>query len=226
MSDNFLEKDVPTSVAKQEPVETTAIAKVSIETNGKGLALRNLEDMYRFGQYVVKSGIAPKSFDTPEKVIIAIQSGAEQGMGPMRSLQSFCVINGMAKLFGDAPLARVRESGLLEYINEYIDGKGDERVAICTTKRKGDPEPKITRFSIKDAKQANLLGKGPWVAYLERMLMFRARSFNLRDNFPDALCGAGIAEEYEGHDFTDVSATVQAPKSAVLLEDKEKPDGV
>jgi len=208
---------------------TTAITKRTIETGNRGLALRTIEDIYRFAKCVVASGLAPSSYKTPEQIIIAVQTGAEMGMPPMRSLQSFCVVNGAARMFGDAPLARVRESKLLEYIKENIEGEGDEMVAICETKRKGDPEAKITRFSVADAKVAGLWEKRgrngqdtPWITYPKRMLTFRARSLNLRDNFPDALAGATIAEEYEGVELNgngipDIGDA--KPKSAALLED-------
>jgi len=204
----------------------TAIATRTIEAGNRGLALRSIDDIYRFAQCVVRSGLAPSSYTTPEQIIIAVQTGAEMGMPPMRSLQSFCVINGAARMFGDAPLAKVRESKQLEYIKEHIEGEGDDRIAVCETKRKDDPNPKITKFSVADAKLAGLWGKvgrtgkpTPWVLYPERMLTYRARSFNLRDNFPDALAGATIAEEYEGVEMNGFSIPDAKPKSAALLEE-------
>ena len=66
-----------------------------------------------------------------------------------------------------------------------------------------------SEFSVQDAKRAGLWGKmsasgkpTPWVLYPDRMLLFRARGFNLRDNFGDVLKGSieqvpgPIAREY------------------------------
>jgi len=185
--------------------------QLPIVANGRGLQLRNMDDMWRFACAVCKSGLAPKSFIQPEQVLIAMQTGAELRMPPMRSLQSFCVVNGQARLWGDAPLALVRQSGLMEYIRERVEGEGSNMVAICETKRKGDPEPVITEFSVEDAKLAGLWGKaGTWKSYPKRMLKYRARSFNLRDNFPDAFGGATIAEEYEGVDMPTAAVTPDA----------------
>ncbi|HEX5244371.1 MAG TPA: hypothetical protein VFW23_13995, partial [Tepidisphaeraceae bacterium] len=48
------------------------------------------------------------------------------------------------------------------------------------SKRAGGINAVIRRFTIGDAKKAQLLGKsGPWVQYQERMLMWRSRGFNL-----------------------------------------------
>lgn len=171
--------------------------KKTIMASNRGLQLRTFDDMQRFANCVVGSTLAPKSFKTSAQVVIAIQSGAELGMTPMRALGSFCVINGAARLHTDAPLALVRQSGLMEYIKETIEGTGDEMVAVCVTKRKGDPEQMRTEFSVEDAKTANLWKKsGTWQSHPKRMLKYKARSFNLRDNFPDCLGGATIAEEY------------------------------
>jgi len=57
------------------------------------------------------------------------------------------------------------------------------------------------RFSVSDAKAANLWGKsGPWTNYPKRMLELRARAFALRNMFPDVLLGCAIAEELDGVD--------------------------
>ena len=167
-----------------------------IEANGGGLVFRRMDDMFRFAKYVQVSGLAPKSFDTPEKILVAMQAGAELGMKPMRALQSIAVINGRPSLWGDAALGLVKASGLCEYVKERIvDEKGD-KVAYCVSKRKDEADELETRFSTDDAKTADLWGKsGTWTTYPERMLKYRARGFNLRDNFPDVLCGFHIAEE-------------------------------
>jgi hypothetical protein len=200
----------------------TQLAK-SIQVNGRGLVLSSIEDMYRFAECVAQSGLAPSSFRTPAQVVIALQTGAELGMPPMRSLQSFCVVNGQARLWGDTPLALVRQSGQLKQIKEWIEGEGDNMVAHCETHRKGDPEPKVTTFSVEDAKAAGLWGKGgTWRGYPKRMLQYRARSFNLRDNFPDCFGGASIAEEYEGIEPPQESPTPQvAPR-----EERKPAEGV
>ena len=217
-------------MAKDKEKKKEEEPKLPILANGRGLALRSMEDMWRFAKAVQESGLAPSSFQRPEQILIAIQTGAELGMPPMRSLQSFCVINGQARLWGDASLALVRQSGLMEYIKEWLEGNkdndgkiilDDETIAYCETKRKGDPEPKITYFSVEDAKQAGLWGKKsssgkpmPWSQYPKRMLQLRARSFNLRDNFPDAFGGASIAEDFMGAEIPEPSHEADTPKRA------------
>lgn len=174
--------------------------KQPIAATDSGLSLRSLDDMWRFASMVIKSGLAPSAYKTPEQVCIGIQYGAEIGMSPMQSLQSIAVINGRATLWGDAIPGLVLGSGLVESLNETITGEGDKIVATCTAKRRGCEEPFVRTFSVQDAKSAGLWDKaGPWRQYPKRMLAMRARSFCLRDGFADVLRGVQVREEIEDY---------------------------
>jgi hypothetical protein len=161
----------------------------------RGVQLTSLDEMGRFCLGVVKSRLAPKGFDTPEAVMVAVQRGLEIGLSPMQALDSICLINGRPCIYGDAPLAIAMGRPDFADCEETLSGSGDAMEAECTIKRKGRAD--LTRtFSVADAKKAGLWGKaGPWTQYPKRMLQMRARSWALRDAFPDALKGIGIAEE-------------------------------
>lgn len=196
---------LPTTTGKDAAVAAEqALETLPIVLGGKGVQLTSLDEMYRFAKCVVLSGLAPKGMSKVETVMIAIQMGLELGLTPMSALQNIGVINGVPSIFGDAALALVRASGLLEDFWEVIRGDGDARVAICFSKRKGYSKGRETSFSVDDAKQAKLwMRKGrdgqstPWVTYPERMLQWRARGFNLRDNFGDVLKGLKTTEEVQ-----------------------------
>ncbi|GIV50961.1 MAG: hypothetical protein KatS3mg038_1482 [Candidatus Kapaibacterium sp.] len=58
---------------------------------------------------------------------------------------------------------------------------------------------RCAHFRVKDAKLAGLWAKpGPWQQFPHRMLQMRARSWALRDTFPDVLRGVVAAEELIG----------------------------
>jgi hypothetical protein len=174
------------------------VQRSTIGMGERGIQLRSIEDAYRFSTAVVKSNLAPASFKTPEAVMIAVQYGMELGMTPMKALQSIAVVNGRPTIWGDAALALVKNSGLLEYIKEEIIGDGDQMEARVESKRKNEPLPVVSTFSVAEAKQAGLWKKtGPWTQYPTRMLKYRARAFNLRDNFPDVMAGMHLGEEFD-----------------------------
>jgi hypothetical protein len=158
-----------------------------------GVIFQNLDDLSRFCLAVSKSQLAPKGFQTPEAILIAIQTGAEIGLAPMQALQSIAVINGRPVLWGDAALAVA--SGHPDFMDIAEKFDGATNTATCSIKRR--KRTAVTRtFSQDDAKKAGLWGKqGPWQQYPARMLQLRARAFALRDSFPDALRGIGIREE-------------------------------
>jgi len=152
----------------------------------------SLAEAMEFAGMMSKSSIVPKDYqNNPGNILVAIQWGMEIGLQPLQAMQSIAVINGRPSIWGDAMLALVRSSGLLEAISEEVtDSK-----AVCTIKRRGEQEV-VREFSMQDAKQAGLSGKqGPWSQYPKRMLQMRARAFALRDVFPDVLRGVYVAEE-------------------------------
>ena len=175
---------------------TPAQPKTQIALASTGLQLTTLNDLWRFAECVKSSGFAPKGYETPEAVFVGVQFGAEIGLTPMQSLQNIAVIQGRPSIWGDAAKALVLSSGLCEGFSEKLTGEGDAMVATCTVKRKGFDEPIVASFSVHDAKRASLWGKqGPWTQYPKRMLQLRARSFALRDGFPDVLKGLSTREE-------------------------------
>jgi hypothetical protein len=204
------EENKDTAVTKQE--------KAAIGFGNKGVEISSLEGAYRFANYVVASGFAPKGMEKPEAVLIAVQLGAEIGLTPMAALQNIGVINGRPGIFGDAALALVRGSGLCEKYSQSVTGEGDSRTATVITKRKDGTEI-VSTFSVADAKKAALWAKpGPWSQYPDRMLVFRARGFNLRDNFGDVLKGMRTTEELQDMP-RDITAEVDV-KPLVSLKDR------
>jgi hypothetical protein len=177
-------------------------------TPARGLTLATMAEAMSFAGMVAKSDFAPKDFKgKPESCLLAIQHGSEVGLSPMQSLQSIAVINGRPTIWGDAALALVQSSPACEYIKEYIEGDGDQAVAVCEVKRRGYPAATVSAFSMFDAKRAGLAGKsGPWTQYPMRMLALRARGFALRNAFADALRGLVTAEEAQ--DYPETPAAV------------------
>jgi hypothetical protein len=161
-------------------------------TQRMGITPANLGEAMEMAKIMAQSSIVPKDYQgNPGNVLVAIQWGAEIGLPPLQAMQNIAVINGRPSIWGDAALAIVRSSGSLEYIRETQTATE----ATCTIKRVGEPE-EVRTFSVEDSKRAGLSGKqGPWTQYPRRMMQMRARSWAIRDVFPDVLRGCHIAEE-------------------------------
>jgi hypothetical protein len=176
-------------------VEEKPRQKPAVQSGGKIAAMipNDIDQAYRLAQALAGSQMTPKAFNNdPNKILVGIIAGMEVGLAPFQALQSIAVINGNPSLWGDGALALIQGSGLLVDIEETDDGE----TATCRLVRKDRETPIIRSFSNAMAKQAGLLGKaGPWTQYQSRMRQMRARSWAMRDGFPDVLKGIGIAEE-------------------------------
>lgn len=196
--------------------------KMPIVTGKAGLELRSLDDYWRFAQFIVKSGLAPKGMETPEACIIAMQIGAEIGLKHMQSIQSIAVINNRPSVWGDSVKGLILATGICEDFQEYFEGDGDTLTAHCKIKRRGFSWVHQS-FSVADAKQADLTKKaGPWQQYPKRMLQMRARGFACRDAFPDALRGLYLAEEAMDIPSETIDVTPARPVREVLSIDPAK----
>lgn len=180
------------------PATMEAEGRQIMEDKDDGVSLRSFTEVVTFADRASKTEMVPKQYrGKPDDIVVSIMQGMELGLRPLASLKSIAVINGIPSIYGDAPLALVYKSGKLEYIKETLDEDAEQggMVATCRVKRINQPEI-IQTYSVDDAKKAGLWGKsGPWQTAPKRMLKFRARSFALRDGFPDVLNGIDIYEE-------------------------------
>jgi hypothetical protein len=187
------------------------LAKASLVVGGRGLTLGTFAEMWRFADCVVQSRLF-SYIKTPQQAIIAIEMGAEVGVGPIQALQNIAVINDRACMWGDILLGLVFSSTLLRAIEEKVEGEGDDRIGHCTVHRRGFEAPTHRAFTWREATLAGLTKKDNWVKYPRRMLQMRARGFALRDLFPDVLKGMVTREEaedmvIEGHIVEPLAAT-------------------
>ena len=189
----------------------------------------SFSELSTFATMAAKSKMVPPAFhNKPEDIMLAVQMGSELGLAPMQALQNIACINGRPAVWGDAAIGICRAAAVCEDIREYTEGDGATLTAFCMAKRRG-ASPVLARFSVADAKRANLWGKaGPWQQYPVRMLQMRARGFALRDAFPDVLKGIVTAEEAAdtppaGETFA--GPTIEARAEAVTQEPDRIKDG-
>ena len=163
-----------------------------VRAGGNWLFPQTLKDAEDLAATLCASQMVPKQYvNNPKNAVGAMAHGMPLGMNAMQAMQSVAMINGMPGLYGDGLLAVCRSCPSWEWMQETIEGE----TAICTAKRRNEPEVTAT-FSVADAKRAQLWGKqGPWTQYPTRMLAMRARAFALRNLYADVLRGMGSAEE-------------------------------
>lgn len=168
-----------------------------------------LHEAFEFANMLLESGMIPKSYvgKPPAAIVVTLQFGMEVGLAPLQALQNIANINGNPGLWGDAALALVRASGVLESIieDDFEVIKANQK-ATCIVRRKGDPIEKKITFSYQDAKDAGIFTNAVWKSYPYRMAQMRARAFALRDKFPDVLKGLQIVEEMQDYSGQTIDA--------------------
>lgn len=191
-----MSNEVTTTQAPTRAMIRSNVADIQLSVNG--ISMDSLAQAYAFVELAINAGMAPKGMSV-EQGVIAIVAGRSIGLNAFQSMQGIAPINGRPALWGDAMVAVVVGSGLLE--DEEVKVRRDEKTGEATgvtvrVLRKGRKTWTEGRFSKNMATKAKLWGKaGPWSDYPERMLLARARAFAYRDAFADVLKGIGSAEE-------------------------------
>ena len=208
--------DLPKKIepVSQPPSKIEKPAPIIAQENGM-LMGGSLEQQYRLAKYYHQSNLMPKSLNSPEKILVALQICYELGLKPMASIGKIAVINGTPYLWGELPYAIVLKSGLLEEFKEdwAYDLTGILVEARCEIKRK-DISPIVRKFTVEDAKKANLYKNDTWHKYERRMLQMRARSWAIKDAFPDVLLGMNLME-WDLQEIVDEKGAIigEAPQS-------------
>ena len=111
--------------------------RLPIHISERGLALKNFDDMFRFSEVFVKSGLALQG-DTAAKVMIKLQAGLELDFQPMQALQTLFVTDkGRLSMMTVGMLALIRRSNRVRNCQVVIEGTGDQRKAVLTAELSG-----------------------------------------------------------------------------------------
>lgn len=211
-----------------EELKHTAVAaaktlQVAADDRGR-LIGKTMDEHMRLANMYMRDKILPSAFDSLAKVMAGMQFAYALGYEPVVAMRQMYFCNGVLTAFGDLPLGVVEKSGLLAEHEEFLVDREYNRICfenknltaepwagVCRTKRKGRATWMETYFTIDQARTAGLL-KNTWTKYPGDMLTYRARSRNLKSNFPDALGGLAIAE----FDFNEM------PEARDVSEPKEE----
>ena len=198
------------------------------------LVPQDLDGLWRLTSILCETDIAGDYKGKPAEAFVAIQLGMSVGLNYMQSLQSVAVIQKKPSLYGDATTAICKASGELTEHDEYweVDGERqddydgpadlaewpDDVKAVVMMKRKGIKQPKVSKYSVGDAKRMEKWNKfteygnkSVWQKHPKDMLMWKARHKTQSVVFADSLKGflpARIAADY---DVNDVEPTPVGP---------------
>ena len=147
---------------------------------------------------IAKTEFVPQEFrGRPEAVLACMLFGQECGLGPMASLNLTQNIKGKVGLKPEGMRAVVQAHGHKIWTEEY----DDKAVTLCG-QRKGEEHVAKVRWTLEDAKRAQLTSNPSWTKYPRAMLMARATSELCRLHFSD--CTGGMA--YGADELEEIAA--------------------
>lgn len=192
------------------PIVTAECGAIELASNG--VKMKTVAECAEFCRLLQAGGMLPKG-TTLEGAVISVIAGSRLGLDPFQAVQGIATINGRPAIWGDALVAIVKGSGLVEdEMVEYLPTRNDCKGVRYTVKRKGIATPYVGTFSKADAEKAGLWGKGVWQSYPARMMFNRARAFALRDGFADVLRGFRVMEEEQDVPSAETPETPEKPR--------------
>lgn len=168
---------------------------------------QSTQEMMEYAAVLIQSKLVPQAFNTPEKVVAAIQTGRELGFGPMASMNNLHVIQGRATLSVHALGALMKKKGIItKTIKDFepIKDEAGKTIDAITTIRFYQPSPvgyieEDVSFKFSQAKAMGLTTKDPWIKQAPIMNWTRCFSIGCRRVAPDAILG--LYETSEAADF-------------------------
>lgn len=183
------------------------------------------DEAYKFAQSFATSAFCPAQYkNKPADVYLAMAYGAQIGLNPLLAVQNIAMVNGRPSVYGDALTAIVMANPETE---KYEDGyKDGGKTAYCKITRNG-----ITmyrEFSEEMARKAGLWEQNTWKKYPQRMLLWRAKGWAIRDLYSDVLMGMWSVEEardmppIQDAEYVDISS--HAPEEPPKEEQVQEPE--
>lgn len=172
-----------------------------------------------FCQALIKSGLVPQSFKTPEAILAVTLKGQELGFAPMQALELFDFIQGRVTIraAGMAALIQSR-GGSIEMVEE-----GPTRCILRGVR----PDRKWTQevtFTMEEAGAMGLTGKDNWKKMPRFMLYARCVSVLCRRGWADLLCGLYSTEEMADSEEERRPARKAKPEEPAIEAQKAPPE--
>lgn len=152
----------------------------------------SFEEMFQLAQVFVKSGLLPQSVKTAETALAIMLAGREMGLPPMQSFRGLYVVNGQVTMSAQHMAAKLIEAGVVYIIREMT-------ADACEIEfRRSNGMHLAYRYTMEDAKTAQLTDKDNWKKFAKDMLYNRCMALGARKVAPDVLAGMYTPDEIAG----------------------------
>lgn len=200
-----------------DTIETLPAVRVESNLPAHASSFDLARPAWSLAQKIASTEFVPKGLrGSPEKVLAAMLTGNEMGIGPMQALSKIHVIDGKPGAASELMRALILRDGH----DFWVEESSHTRVTVGI-RRKGSTRDQMFTWTLDDAKRAGVGGKDVWRKYPRAMLLARATAEAARAVCPDSIAGMSYTvEELTDGDVIDPSdvvsdqaATAAAPSS-------------
>lgn len=171
----------------------------------------------RLADYIAETDFVPKPLrNRPAAIAACILTGRELGIGPMASLKSIHMVQGVPSLSAEYKRARALAAG-----HQIVIDESNSTRCVVRGRRAGNEQWVTITWTMDHAQRAKINGKDVWRQYPQRMLQARATSELCDLLFPDATLGLETTEVLE--DGGALASAVGAEAAAEADAPAEKP---
>ncbi|MFH1484681.1 MAG: hypothetical protein ABIH46_01290 [Chloroflexota bacterium] len=163
--------------------------EIEVWKGDEAIMAPTFEGMLKQAEVLIKSGFLPQSIRSAPAALAIMQAGREMGMPPMLSFRSLYFINGNITMSAQMIAAKLLAAGVTYQIDELTN----EMCRITFKRNNGMTQ--THRFSMEDAKQAQLTSKDNWQKFRRDMLFNRCLASGGRKIAPDVLAGFYTPDE-------------------------------
>jgi hypothetical protein len=163
---------------------STALQLQRVERAAGALArIDNIEDLQTLAQIFVKSGFFQDAKDAAQ-AIVKVMAGAELGFPAIASMTGIYIVKGKVSMSANLMAAAIKRSGKYNFRVRQLDSQAAEIEFFEDNRSIG-----VSRFTMVEAKGANLADSPTWQKFPRNMLYARAMSNGAKWFCPDIFGG-------------------------------------
>ena len=205
------------------------LASYAPQGGGMLTTFRDLEQMFKFADFLSKSTLLPATFqNNAGNVMIALNMAQRLRMDPLMVCQNIVIVHGNAGISGKMAIALLNRSPKYRRIEyRFANGKDYTGGIQVVGHRADDPEDKApdygTPITMEMARAEGWTANKKWQTMPEQMMRYRAAAFFARAFVPEELLGMQTAEELEDVDVASQEIRNVTPTKSGLKLAKPAP---
>lgn len=168
---------------------------------------QSLGEVHNMFAKLIPTGFLPQHIKTPEQAVAITLLAQEMNIPMMTAVNNMHVVHGRVGLTAGLIVALVLKSGLCEY---WTTIESTDKIARIKTKRKGNPDDHIIKFTWEEAVQRGVVNRNPnYKTMPEVMLLRRCETKAARQVYQDVVHGL-----YDADELNEMPAVQHIDKSA------------